>query len=376
MSRQFVSIVGARPQFVKVAPLCRAFAAPAYRDSVEHLIVHTGQHYDAAMSQVFFDELEIPRPAVDLGIGSGSHGAQTGRMLERIEQLLLERRPDLVVVYGDTNSTLAGALAAAKLQIPVTHVEAGLRSFNRVMPEEINRIVADHTADQLLAPTHTAVRNLEAENLAAKSLFSGDIMRDAVLFNVELSRQKSKILDRLSLAERSYGVVTLHRAENTDGPGLLALLETLNLIATDRLPLIFPVHPRTARRLQDEHGEWQANPRLRLIEPLSYLDMMQLLANARIALTDSGGLQKEAFFLDCPCVTLRNETEWLETVQGGGNIVAGVKADDILAAVSHSFDKFGDEVPDFSAAANQEFGAGDAADITAQAICQFVRGNQ
>ncbi len=374
MPFRFVSIVGARPQFVKVAPLSRELAGDTYRAAVEHSIVHTGQHYDAAMSQVFFEELEIPRPAVDLGIGSASHGAQTGRMLEQLEGLLLERRPDLVIVYGDTNSTLAGALAAAKLHIPVSHVEAGLRSFNRGMPEEINRIVADHTADQLLAPTRTAMRNLETENLGAKAFYSGDIMYDAVLFNRELAARKSRILEQLSVAPRGYGVVTLHRAENTDGPALPMLLQTLNRIAGKRLPLVFPVHPRTARRLQDEHPSWAPDSRFRLIEPLSYLDMIELLANARIALTDSGGLQKEAFFLNCPCVTLRSETEWVETVEGGGNVVAGTDPDDISTAVIRSLDSSADADVDFSAAARREFGSGNAAQLTAEAMCRLVCG--
>ena len=330
-----VSIVGARPQFVKLAPVSRAIArhnasgAPA----IDDFIVHTGQHYDPQMSDVFFDELDIPRAGIDLGVGSGSHGQQTGRMLEGIERLLLERTPDAVIVYGDTNSTLAGALAASKLHFKVAHVEAGLRSFNRGMPEEINRIATDHMSDVLLAATPTAMRNLAAENLAGRAVFTGDVMYDAVLHGRARARQRSQVLSRLGLAAFGFGVVTLHRAENTSLERLPGILQTLNEVAERHLPLVFPVHPRTAKLLQAELSGWRPAAALKLIEPLGYLDMLCLTDAARLVLTDSGGLQKEAFFLGCPCVTLRTETEWVETVEAGGNVVSGVEAEAVLEAV-------------------------------------------
>lgn len=371
MTRKFVSIVGARPQFVKVAPISRVFAQAPYRSEIEHIIVHTGQHYDPGMSDVFFEELDIPRAAIDLGVGSGSHGVQTGRMLELIEAYLRDARPDLVIVYGDTNSTLAGALAAAKLHLPTSHLEAGLRSFNRSMPEEINRVVADQVADQLLAPTLTAMTNLRNEGLGERAVLTGDVMHDALLFNVQLARRKSTLAKRLDLQPQSYGVVTLHRAENTEGPKLIQLLDALNRIAKHSLPLVFPVHPRTARCLQHEYQHWRPDPRFTLIEPLGYLDMLKLVDDARLVLTDSGGLQKEAFFLNRPCVTLRRETEWVETVSGAGNVIAGADAAGIERAVRDWLSRTEDGMPDFSNAAAQYFGSGDAAVMSARAMCEF-----
>lgn len=332
---RWVSVVGARPQFVKIAPVSRAIAAhnAAGGTPVDDLIVHTGQHYDSGMSDVFFSELEIPAPGVRLGVGSGSHGVQTARMLEGIEALLLERKPDVVVVYGDTNSTIAGALAAVKLHIPLAHVEAGLRSFNRRMPEEVNRVATDHLSDLLLAPTATAMKNLDTEGLAAKAEWCGDVMCDAVLYNVVLARRQSRILETLGLTALGFGVVTIHRAESTEGPVLREILATLDEVARSSLPLVFPVHPRTRRMIEDPAFGWRPSPRLRLVEPLGYLDMLRLVEGARIVLTDSGGLQKEAFFLGRPCVTLRTETEWVETVSAGANVVVGLDRTAIFAAV-------------------------------------------
>ncbi len=366
---RIVSVVGARPQFVKLAPVCRALERhnAAGRARIEDLIVHTGQHYDPAMSDVFFEELDIPRPAVDLGVGSGSHGRQTALMLEGIEALLLERKPDAVVVYGDTNSTVAGALAAAKLHIKVAHVEAGLRSFNRLMPEEINRIAADHISDLLLAPTPTAVRNLEAEQLGDRTVLTGDVMYDAVLHTRERARARSHILQKLGLESRCYGVVTLHRAENTIVPALRDLLEVLCEVAERQVPLVFPVHPRTANMLHSSLSDWSSPPALRLIEPLGYLDMMRLVDEARLILTDSGGLQKEAFFLGCPCVTLRAETEWVETVSAGGNVVAGIGRQAVRSAVARWLEQ--PERPTFSSSrASQPFGDGHAAQAIVSAV--------
>jgi len=332
---RIVSIVGARPQFVKLAPVSRAMGtvSQARGVEIEDIIVHTGQHYDASMSDVFFDELEIPRPGMHLEIGSGSHGAQTGRMLEAIEATLLETDPDMVVIYGDTNSTAAGALAAAKLHIPIAHIEAGLRSFNREMPEEINRVVADHISNLLLAPTETAMKNLRDENLADRSFNTGDVMLDAVLFNSRLAEDRSQILQRLNLQAGKYAVATLHRPANTDAGNLVRVLDTLSEVAQRSIPVVFPAHPRTVGILESSSERWTKPDNLTLIEPVGYLDMLKLLRHARIALTDSGGLQKEALFLETPCVTLRDETEWPETIEAGGNILTGSNREKVLAAV-------------------------------------------
>ena len=355
-----VSIVGARPQFVKLAPVSRAMGDPAVNGGtpIEDIIVHTGQHYDAGMSDVFFDELEIPKPSIHLGVGSGPHGAQTAKMLQAIEDALAEQKPDVVVIYGDTNSTLAGALAAAKMHIPLAHVEAGLRSFNREMPEEINRVVSDHVSDTLFAPTQTAMDNLRKENLAERAICSGDVMLDAVRFNAAIAEQRSNILDTLELAGRDFAVATLHRASNTDTGKLLDLMNTFNEVSTT-LPIVFPVHPRTVARLRQGGGAWKAAAGLKLIEPVGYLDMLKLLRHARLALTDSGGLQKEALFVATPCITLRDETEWPETVEAGGNVLAGTAPERILAAVAHWLEP-GRE-PQIGGDAGAPFGDGHAA---------------
>lgn len=332
---RIVSIVGARPQFIKLAPVSRAMQKASAESGVEidDVIVHTGQHYDAAMSDVFFDELKIPRPARHLDIGSASHGAQTGRMLEAIEVVLEETAPDMVVIYGDTNSTLAGALAASKLHIPIAHIEAGLRSFNREMPEEINRIVSDHVSDLLLAPTATAMRNLEDENLTGRAVNTGDVMLDAVQFNLRLAEESSDILNKLAIESEAYAVATLHRPVNTDAGALIRVLDTLSEIAEKKLPVIFPAHPRTVAMLEKESSQWSKSDRLQLIEPLGYLDMLKVLRHARLALTDSGGLQKEALFVNTPCVTLREETEWPETIEAGGNVLTGSDREKVLSAI-------------------------------------------
>jgi UDP-N-acetylglucosamine 2-epimerase len=373
---RLVSVVGARPQFIKIAPLVRSFErlTREHGRPVDHVIIHAGQHYDPGMSDVFFDELAIPPAALNLGVGSGSHGAQTGQMLVRIEEALLRSRPDIVVTYGDTNSALAAALAAAKLGIPLAHVEAGLRSFNRRMPEEINRVVADHLANLLLAPTKTAIANLEREGLAARAILTGDIMYDAVLFNRRLAAERSRILERLALEPRRYGVVTIHRAENTDDEARLAkALSALDEIAATTIPLVFPLHPRTAKVLRSRFPAWSPHPRLRLIPPVGYLDTLSLVGHARMLLTDSGGLQKEAFFLGCPCITLREETEWVETLEGGGNILAGVEPEAIRAAVS-AWEARGPagQAELAAAVAASSFGDGHAADRIRDAVLAFV----
>jgi UDP-GlcNAc3NAcA epimerase len=364
-----VSIVGARPQFVKLAPVCRAIARhnAGGGQPIGNCIVHTGQHYDPSMSDVFFDELQIPRATIDLGVGSGSHGEQTARMLEGIERVLIERRPDAVVVYGDTNSTVAGALAAAKLHIRVVHVEAGLRSFNRRMPEEVNRIATDHMSDLLLAPTPTAVRNLQAENLGERTVFTGDVMFDAVLHARALAAGRHRNGASSDFRPYEYGVVTLHRAENTTPSELRGALDALNE-ATERLPLVFPVHPRSARLLREELAGWKAAPGLRLTEPLGYLDMVKLVDEARLVLTDSGGLQKEAYFLGCPCITLRTETEWVETVESGANVVTGTARPAVLAAMDRWLAS--PARPQFAANGSHPFGEGRAAESIVAAIAR------
>jgi UDP-GlcNAc3NAcA epimerase len=372
---KFVSIVGARPQFVKIAPIAQAVERHnrTATTQIEHVIVHTGQHYDAQMSDVFFSELDLPQALFNLGVGSGHHGSQTGIMLAQLERVLQEIRPDLVVVYGDTNSTLAGSLASVKLHIPVAHVEAGLRSFNRRMPEEINRVVADHACDFLLAPTPTAMSHLRSEGLLERSLFSGDVMYDAVLQYRQVANERSTVLTTFAVEPHAFGLVTVHRAENTDDPPRLrSLLIAFNEIAERSLPLIFPAHPRTLKRISADFPGWRPHPRLQLIAPLGYLDMLQLVDNASVTLTDSGGLQKEAFFLDCPCVTLRDETEWEETVQARGNILTGVDSAAIHAAVRHWAERFPSGQADFTKAARASFGDGRAARTIVKALLGFL----
>ena len=313
---RIVSVVGARPQFIKEAAVSRALRA---KPGVREFLVHTGQHYDANMSDVFFENLGMPAPDRNLGVGSGTHGVQTGQMLEAVERVLIDERPDWVLVYGDTNSTLAGALAAAKLHIPVAHVEAGLRSFNRRMPEEINRVLADRVADLLFAPTETAVANLRAEGIAERAIrLVGDVMYDAVLAFSTAAEAKSRIVEDLGLAHRGYVLATIHRAETTDDPArLAAVVEGLVEVAAD-CPVILPLHPRTRAALQ-RTGLAERAAALRLVEPVDYLDMLLLQRHAALVVTDSGGLQKEAFFHRVPCVTLRTETEWVELVEIGWN---------------------------------------------------------
>jgi UDP-GlcNAc3NAcA epimerase len=324
------TVVGARPQFVKAAVVSRHLRAA---HGVTEILVHTGQHYDEGMSDIFFQELEIPPPDHHLGIGSGLHGSQTGRMLEALEQVLLATRPDRVLVYGDTNSTLAGALAAAKLHIPIDHVEAGLRSFNRAMPEEINRVVTDHLADLLFAPTETAVANLRREGVAEAHIHRvGDVMYDAALHYGALATERSRILETLGLESKSYVLATVHRAENTDNGGRLqAIFEGLALGAP-ALPILIPLHPRTRVALLREGLMARLPAGFRLIEPVGFFDMVVLEQHARLIATDSGGVQKEAFFYRVPCVTLRTETEWTELVALGWNRLVPPESAELVAA--------------------------------------------
>lgn len=311
--------------------------------TLHEVLVHTNQHYDDNMSSVFFDELGIPAPAYHLGIGSGTHGEQTGRMLEAIERVLLREEPDWVLVYGDTNSTLAGALAAVKLHIPVAHVEAGLRSFNRKMPEEINRVLTDHAAELLFAPTEAAVDNLLREGVEREKIhLTGDVMFDAALYYAEMAASRSTILARLSLEPTQYILATVHRAENTDNPARLrAIFAGLAEVART-IPVVLPLHPRTRRYLQELAID---TSRLTILEPVGYLDMVMLEKNARLIATDSGGVQKEAYFYRVPCVTLRDETEWVELVEYGWNrVVPPLSAEDVSSAVLQSLDSQGTEV--------------------------------
>ncbi|WP_332744067.1 non-hydrolyzing UDP-N-acetylglucosamine 2-epimerase [Hydrogenophaga sp.] len=315
-----LTVVGARPQFVKAATVSRAFQA--CRPRVDEVIVHTGQHFDQNMSAVFFEEMQIPKPQYQLELGGLGHGAMTGRMMESIEGILQQEKPDWVLVYGDTNSTMAGALAAVKLHIPVAHVEAGLRSFNRAMPEEINRIVADHVSTLLFAPTEVAVRNLASEGITgSKVVRSGDVMYDASLFYSE--RASGQALERLGLEPGQFFLATIHRAENVDDPGRLEVIVGALARCAQTMPVLLPIHPRTRKKLAETgllHGVDAS--KLRLIDPVGYLDMVQLEKHARVVLTDSGGVQKEAYFFGVPCVTIRHETEWVELVECGANRLA------------------------------------------------------
>ncbi len=317
------SIVGARPQFIKAAVVSREI-----RKSDEEILIHTGQHYDDAMSARFFRELEIPEPDYDLEVGSHSHGKQTGLMLERIEEVLEKEIPELLLVYGDTNSTLAGAMAAAKLLIPVGHVEAGLRSFNRRMPEEINRLLTDHISNLLFCPTQTAVDNLEKEGISRGVYMTGDVMYDALKFYLE-KVPAGEVLKKYRLEAGRYLLLTVHRAESTDDPSRLAAI--ISALSGLEETVFFPVHPRTRKVLRESGLQPAAN--VILADPVGYLEMLALESRARLILTDSGGVQKEAYLSGVPCVTLREETEWVETVEAGWNVLTGTDREAISSAV-------------------------------------------
>lgn len=337
---KWVSIVGARPQFVKLAPVCRAIEVhnrTGAFPSIEHCILHTGQHYDHALAEMLFVQLKIPEPKYNLGIGSGTHGVQLARMLERLETILMCERPDWVVAYGDTNSTLAGALTAARLHIPLAHVEAGCRSSDMGMPEEQNRVVTDHLSQLLLAPSQSAVDNLHREGVGAENdprsrrvAMVGDVMYDALLQNRILAKKGViEKLGELNLESKGYYLLTLHRAENTNDRDRLR--EILTAVSPLDLPVLFPVHPRTKHVLADAGISLNGN--LRPIPPVGYLEMLGFEQHARMILTDSGGVQKEAFYLEVPCITLRDRTEWPETVALGANRIAGATAQSICEAI-------------------------------------------
>jgi UDP-GlcNAc3NAcA epimerase len=321
---RFLSVLGARPQFIKAGPL----SAVLRRDHQE-VVVHTGQHYDYGMSDGFFEELGLPQPDHHLGVGSAPHGCQTGAMLSGLERLMLEERPDVVIVYGDTNSTLAGALAASKLQIPVAHVEAGLRSFNRRMPEEVNRVVTDHVSTYLFVPAPSSRAQLEREGIRAGVHVVGDIMLDAVLMHRKRAAERSRYPESLGLNAGGYYLATVHRAENTDDEARLRDI-VAGLNALD-LPVVLPLHPRTCKQLAAFGLVTGDN--VTPLAPVGYLDMVQLQSRSACVLTDSGGMQKEAYYLEVPCVTLRDETEWVETIETGWNVLAGTDATAIRDAV-------------------------------------------
>jgi len=355
-----VSVVGARPQFIKAAVVDRALRR---LPEISPVLIHTGQHYHDRMSNIFFEELDIPEPDYNLDVGSGSHGDQTGRMLIAMERVLSQIDTAAVIVYGDTNSTLAGALAAVKLHVPVLHIEAGLRSFNRFMPEEINRILTDHASDILFAPTERAVANLLREGLPRESIHRvGDVMYDAALFYAERAEAKSSILDNLGISPGCYVLATIHRAENTDDLSRFGVIcKTLQEVSR-RLPVVFPTHPRT-RSILAQSG-LSCTDRLLIIDPVGYLDMVVLEKNARIILTDSGGVQKEAFFYQVPCVTFRGETEWVELVELGWNRLAPpLSVDFQMLEIEASLDS------QPGAAVANPYGTGTAGESIARMIC-------
>lgn len=361
---KIVTIIGARPQFVKAAVVSQALNRAGM---FEEIIVHTGQHYDENLSEIFFAELGIPEPAYHLGVGSGTHAVQTARMLEAIEGLLIRENPQAVLIYGDTNSTLAGALAAAKLRIPIAHVEAGLRSQNRDMPEEINRIVADHLSALLFAPTTGAVAQLQKEGISMANIcLVGDVMYDAALTYGSRSDAVSRVIETFTLRDSEYALCTVHRAENTDDESRLrAIIEVLNNVAR-KLPVILPLHPRTLSALKRIGLDRSVGEGIRLLPPLGYLDIIALQKNAAVIITDSGGVQKEAFFYRVPCVTLRNETEWKELVDLGWNRLADLN--DVTGSIRTILESIGRSgIQDV-----EPYGRGDAADKIVQILSQRI----
>lgn len=362
---RIVSIIGARPQFIKAAMVSRAILHHT-RENVDskitEILVHTGQHYDHNMSQIFFDQMKIPLPEYNLEVGSGSHGEMTGAMLIKIENVLAKEYPDWVLVYGDTNSTLAGALAAAKLHIQVAHVEAGLRSYNRRMPEEINRILTDRISSILFCPSDLAVKNLKKEGIAHGVFKVGDVMYDAFLAYKNLALQKSNIISDLSIKPGNFCLSTLHRQENTDDPSrLIQIFSAFNELAQKECPFVIPLHPRTRKTIKNKRHNMVKNPHVRLISPLNYLDMIALESHARIIFTDSGGMQKEALFARIPCITLREETEWVETVEAGWNYLAGADTQTIIEAFNAVKNLELEVPPDF-------YGEGNASQLIVESL--------
>ncbi|MEX1014729.1 MAG: UDP-N-acetylglucosamine 2-epimerase (non-hydrolyzing) [Candidatus Paceibacterota bacterium] len=328
MSKKILSIVGARPQFIKLSALSNKIQV-----KFKEIIVHTGQHYDQNMSDIFFEELGISKPDYNLGIGSGGHGAQTGAMMNKLEEVFEKELPDLVFIFGDTNSTLAGALVASKIGIKIVHIEAGLRSFNRAMPEEINRVVADHVSDYLYAPNNDALNNLTKEGIAAKTIVTGDIMVDSVLENAKKAEKRTHMLDELNIKGDEFYLATLHRPYNVDDPNNLKLIfrEFSNL----NNPIIFPIHPRTKKVINENNIKVPES--VKLIKPMGYIDFICLQQHCKKIITDSGGIQKEAYILKKPCITLRSETEWTETVASGWNLLININKNPSFSSLIESF---------------------------------------
>ena len=364
---KIITIIGARPQFVKVAAVSRAFNQ-YHGSNIKEILLHTGQHYDENMAKVFFDELDIPLPKYNLGISGGNHGFMTGRMLEAIEIILVKEKPDWVLVFGDTNSTLGGALAAAKLHIPIAHVEAGLRSFNMRMPEEINRILVDRISTLLLCPTDNSVSNLQKEGITKGVYNLGDVMFDIAMSYHERSRSQSDCLKKMALQKGNFALATCHREENTDNPeNLCNIAVALGKIA-EIIPVIMPLHPRTRKKLIN-YGITDKLGKVKITEPLSFFDMINLEQAAKIILTDSGGVQKEAFFFKTPCITLRDQTEWSETVDLEANRLAGVSPRVILNAFDHFLKK---GFPRINAT---PYGEGNAAQKIAALLVEYSSNN-
>ncbi len=353
------TVIGARPQFVKAAVVSAEFAK---HKSINEIIIHTGQHYDPAMSEIFFRELNVPREKYNLEIGSGSHGLQTGRMLEKLEDILLKEKPDFVLIYGDTNSTLAGALAASKMHIPVAHIEAGMRSFNKKMPEEINRIIADHLSEINFCSTKNAIENLKVENLGKTGVLVGDVMFDCSLKFAELAEKRYDPFAKFAVEKNGYALLTCHRAENTDHKKCLTeIVKAVNRIS-EEMPVLYPVHPRTKKFLNEYGLTFSGN--VKLIPPVGYLEMILLEKHASFILTDSGGVQKEAFFYRVPCITMREETEWIETAELGWNKITGADSKKITAA----FADFAKNKPAKTSA--RPYGNGDAASKITKVIAR------
>jgi UDP-N-acetylglucosamine 2-epimerase (non-hydrolysing)/UDP-GlcNAc3NAcA epimerase len=360
-----LTVVGNRPQFVKAAAV-----SGHLRERAAETLVHTGQHYDRELSAVFFDELGLPPPDHRLEVGPGTHAEQTAATMERLEPLAVAERPDAMLVYGDTNATLAAALVAAKLTIPLAHVEAGMRSFDRTMPEEVNRIVADRLGGLLLCSTEAAIANLRAEGMAERARLVGDVMADVAIAFGPLAERRSDVCERLGLARGGYLVATLHRAANVDDPGALRrAVELLVAAAERRGPLVLPLHPRTGARLAQSGlaARLEAAPAIMPIEPLGYLDFTCLVRGARAVLTDSGGLQKEAYLAAVPCLTLREETEWVETVESGWNRLVGLDADLALGALTELLERRAAESPDL-----ELYGRGDAGERCVRELLEWV----
>lgn len=380
--KRIITIIGARPQIIKSSAISRAIRS-SFSDKIEEIIVHTGQHYDENMSNVFFEEMEIPKPNYNLKVGSGSHGVQTAKMIEGLEKIFIEEKPNAIVIYGDTNSTLAGAIAASKIHIPIVHIEAGLRSFNKAMPEEINRIAADHMSTLLFSPTKTGISNLQKEgfsiNIKSKAFIDspnvylcGDIMFDNSLYFSTISNEKSRIIDDLGLTTSKYILCTIHRDSNTDNQqNINAIFNALvDIQEKSGMEIVLPIHPRTKCKMvellkDDLKLKLESNQKIQIVPPAGFLDIVALEKNARIIITDSGGLQKEAFFFEKPCVILREQTEWVEIVENGNALLAGADYNKIISAFDELINKNDFTYPTF-------YGDGKAANFICSKIIEDI----